>query len=304
LRTRSRLALAGAALLVGGAGYLFLVEPEYSGSIRAGAGARPLVFGHRGFGNYAPDNSLVAARMAIAAGLDGVDMDGQRSRDGELVIFHDLSVDRLTSGTGRVASHSLAELRALDLGPKYGPGFKGAFVATFEDVLAATHGKGILMVELKVPGLARTGIEERAVELVKRHDAFAQVYFSSFNPVVLWRLKHLDSRIHTVFILMDTNWNPELRKEIKKGDEVSLPWVVRQEWIRRAIRKIVKPDLLSVNIEVAPGVAERLISKGWPIFLWVPETEPAIRAALAKKPYGVISDEPQLVKTIRDGRAR
>jgi hypothetical protein len=121
---------------------------------------------------------------------------------------------------------------------------------------------------------------------------------------VLWRLKALDPRIHTVFIFMDTNWNPELRKEIKKGDEVDLPWVVRQEWIRRAIRKIVKPDLLSVNIEVAPGVAERLIAKGWPIFLWVPETEPAIRAALAQKPYGVISDEPQLVKTIRDGGAR
>jgi glycerophosphoryl diester phosphodiesterase len=304
LRTRSRVALAAAALLVVAAAYLFLYEPEYSGAIHpaagSGAGARPLVFGHRGFGNYAPDNSLLAARMAIEAGLDGVDMDGQRSRDGELVIFHDLSVDRLTSGTGRVSGHSVAELRALDLGPKYGPAFKGAFVATFEDVLAATHGKGILMVELKVPGLARTGIEERAVEIVKNHDAFAEVYFSSFNPVVLWRLKHLDPRIHTVFIFMDTNWNPELRKEIK----VDLPWALRQEWIRRAIRKIVRPDLLSVNIEVAPGVAERLIAKGWPIFLWVPETDPAIREALAQKPYGVISDEPQLVKTIRDGGAR
>jgi glycerophosphoryl diester phosphodiesterase len=298
--------LAAAVVVAAGAGYVFLFEPEYSGSIHAGAGAaaRPLVFGHRGFGNYAPDNSLVAAKMAIEAGLDGVDMDGQRSSDGELVIFHDLSVDRLTSGTGRVSSHSVAELRTLDLGPKYRPEFKGAFVATFEDVLAATHGKGVLMVELKVPGLGRTGLEERAIELVKRHDAFEEVYFSSFNPVVLWRLKHIDPRIHTVFIFMDTNWNPELIKEIKKGDEVDLPWVVRQEWIRRAIRKIVKPDLLSVNIEVAPGVAERLIAKGWPIFLWVPETEPAIREALAKKPYGVISDEPQLVKTIRDGGAR
>ena len=70
---------------------------------------------------------------------------------------------------------------------------------------------------------------------------------------------------------MDTNWNPELVKEIKKGDEVDLPWLVRTEWVRRAIRKIVKPDLLSVNIEVAPGLAERLIAKGWPIFLWVPD---------------------------------
>jgi glycerophosphoryl diester phosphodiesterase len=291
-----------AGVVAAGLGYLFLYEPAYSGSLPPRSGT--LVFGHRGFGNHAPDNSLLAAQMAMAAGLDGVDMDGQRSSDGELVIFHDLSVDRLTAGTGRVTHHTLAELKALDLGPKYGHGFKDAFVASFEEVLATTHGKGLLMVELKVPGGSRTGIEERAVELVKRHRAFEEVYFSSFNPVVLWRLKRLDPRIHTVFIFMDTNWNPELLKEVKKGDEVNLPWIVRQEWIRRAIRKIVKPDLLSVNVEIAPGVAERLISKGWPIFLWPPDTEPAIRAALAKQPYGVISDEPQLVKRLRDGGGR
>lgn len=298
MRTRSKAALGVATALAIGASYLFLYEPAYSGSIHPGA--QTLVFGHRGFGNYSPDNSLIGAKMAMQYGLDGVDVDGQMSKDGAFVIFHDLSVDRLTSGTGRVTSHTLAELTALDLAPKYGHEFHDAFVATFEEFLAATHGHGVLMVELKVPGTGHTGFEEKAVELVRKHDAFEEVYFSSFNPIVLWRLKHLEPRIHTVLIFMDTNWNPELVREIKKGDEVNLPWIVRQEWIRRAIRKIVKPDLLSVNIEVAPGVAERLIAKGWPIFLWVPETEPTIRAALAKKPFGVISDEPQLVKKIRD----
>jgi glycerophosphoryl diester phosphodiesterase len=295
-RTKAFLAVAGAAAL--GAAWLFLYEPPYSGKVRRGG--RTLVFGHRGFGNYAPDNSLVGAQMAMAAKLDGVDVDGQMSADGAFVIFHDLSVDRLTAGTGRVTAHTLAELRALDLAPKYGHGFENVRVATFEEFLAATRGQGILMVELKVPGTGRTGFEEIAVEAVRKHDAFEEVYFSSFNPVVLWRLKRIDPRIHTVLIFMDTNWNPELLKEIKKGDEVNLPWPVRTEWVRRAIRKIVRPDLLSVNIEVAPGLAERLIAKGWPIFLWVPETEPAIREALAKKPFGIISDEPQRVLGLRD----
>lgn len=298
-RTKVSIALAGAVAL--GVAWLFLYEPPYSGPIHQGGGT--LVFGHRGFGNYAPDNSLVGAQMAMAAKLDGVDVDGQMSADGAFVVFHDLSVDRLTAGTGRVTAQTLAELRALDLAPKYGHGFEDVWVATFEEFLAATQGKGILMVELKVPGTGRTGFEEIAVEQVRKHDAFEQVYFSSFNPIVLWRLKRIEPRIHTVLIFMDTNWNPELVKEVKKGDEVDLPWLVRMEWVRRAIRKIVKPDLLSVNIEVAPGLAERLIAKGWPIFLWVPETEPAIRAALAKKPFGVISDEPQRVQSLRDEAA-
>src|SRR5262249_12450983 len=148
--------------VLGGVWYLFFFEPAYHGLVKGDG--RTLVFAHRGFGYFAPDNSLIGARMAMEAKADGVDMDGQFSADRELVIFHDLSVDRLTTATGRVTSKTVAELKTLDLGEKYGKGFKGAFVATFEDFLKTTLGKGILMVELKVPGTARTGVEERAVE--------------------------------------------------------------------------------------------------------------------------------------------
>src|SRR2546426_6143953 len=111
--------------------YLCLYEPPYRGLITPVS--KPLVFAHRGFGNYAPDNSLAGALLAMQAGMDGVDMDGQLSADGELVIFHDLSVDRLTASTGRVNSKTLRELLALDLAPKYGHGFKNTYVATFDD---------------------------------------------------------------------------------------------------------------------------------------------------------------------------
>ena len=106
------------------------------------------------------------------------------------------------------------------------------------------------MVELKVPGSAPTGIEQRAVELIRRYDAHADVVLSSFNPLVLRRLKKLDPQVRTALIFMDTNWNPELLAEIRPEDRVDLPWFLRQEWIRRAIRKMVKPDLLSINHEV------------------------------------------------------
>lgn len=68
---------------------------------------------HRGFGTLAPDNSLAALRMALESGVDGVNLDAQLSADGHVVVFHDLSVDRLTDGTGRVRDLTLAELKAL-----------------------------------------------------------------------------------------------------------------------------------------------------------------------------------------------
>jgi glycerophosphoryl diester phosphodiesterase len=232
--------------------------------------------------------------------MDGVDVDGQLTRDGELVIFHDLSVDRLTSGTGRVRDKMLKEMLALDLAPKFRAGMTGANVHTFEDFVRAVKGRGILMVELKVPGLAPTGIEERAVRIIQKYDAHLSVVLSSFNPLVLYRVKRLDRFVRTAFIFMDTNWNPELRAEIKEGDLVDLPWVLRQEFIRRGLRKIVRPDLLSINHQVDDAVIDRLIAKGWPAFIWTTNSESDIRGALGKKPHGVISDRPILAKQLRD----
>ena len=288
------------AVLILGLGYLFLYEPNYGGLIQEQD--EVLVFAHRGFGDFAPDNSLVAARLAMQNNMDGVDVDGQFSADNELVIFHDLSVDRLTNGTGKVNSKTVAELLELDLATKYGKGFENAYVATFDDFVREITPNGILMVELKVPSSKDTGIEKRAAEIIKKYNAYENVYLSSFNPLVLYRLKKIDSRIQTVFIFMDTNWNPELIAEIKKEDLVNLPWFLRNETIRRAIRNIVKPDGLSVNHEVDENTIDTLIKKGYPIFLWTIDDETRLEWAFDKKPYGIISDEPIITKQLRDGR--
>jgi len=283
-----------------GLSYFFLYEPDYRGLIQKQD--RVLVFAHRGFGNLAPDNSLVAAKLAMQNDMDGVDVDGQFSADNELVIFHDLSVDRLTIGTGKVNSKTVAELLKLDLATKYGKGFENAYVTTFDDFVKEVTSKGILMVELKVPSSKDTGIEKRAAEIIKKYNAYENVYLSSFNPLVLYRLKKIDPRIRTVFIFMDTNWNPEIMAEIKKEDLVNLPWFLRNETIRQAIRNIVKPDALSVNNEVDERTIDALIKKGYPIFLWTIDDEARLEWALDKKPYGIISDEPIITKQLRDGK--
>src|SRR5438093_1358370 len=290
-------ALAVALVLV--AGYSFGYEPPYRGTL-VERPPRPLIFAHRGFGDHGPDNSLYAVEHALRAGMDGVDVDGQLTRDGEVVIFHDLSVDRLTSGVGRVRDKTRDEMLTLDLGPNYDPTIRGAYVRTFEDFVRTVRGHGILMVELKVPGLAATGIERRAVDIIRRYDAYRDVVLSSFNPLVLYRVKRPDPRVRTAFIFMDTNWNPKLLAEIKPGDQVDLPWMVRQEFVRRALRKVIRPDLLSINQEVDHAVIDRLIAKGWPVFIWTPDEDQELRWALAQRPYGVISDRPIRAKELRD----
>jgi glycerophosphoryl diester phosphodiesterase len=301
LGTKRRKLLAGfAVVLVLLVGYYFGYEPGYHGLVTRPS--RTLLFAHRGFGNFGPDNSLYAAVQALDFGVDGIDMDGQLTFDGDIVIFHDLSVDRLTNGTGRVRDKTKREMLALDLGPKYSGEIQGAYVHTFEDFVREVKGRtrGILMVELKVTGLGNSGIEERAVAIIRKYGAQQNVILSSFNPIVLYRVKKIDPTVRTCLIFMNTNWNPELLAEIKPEDRIGLPWIVRQEWIRRFVRKIVKPDLLSINHEVPASTTNRLIQKGWPVFIWTVNDERDIRTALSEHPYGIISDQPMRARQLRD----
>lgn len=274
--------------------YMFAYDPPYNGAVRTSDDIK--VFSHRGFGDKGPDNSLAAATRGITTGADGVDVDAQLTKDGKLVIFHDLSLDRLTDAKGKVGDKTLAELEQLDLAQKYdGKGYETAYVRSFEDFVKSITPEATLMVELKVTSTADTGAEREAWRILKKYDAFNDVILSSFNPLVIHRLESLDSRIQTMYIFMDTNWNEELLAEIKPDDVVDLPWFVRAEWTRRGIRKITKPDYLSVNVAVDENTREHLIQQGWPVFLWTPNDRTAIQQAIAQEPYGIISDRPEEV---------
>jgi glycerophosphoryl diester phosphodiesterase len=269
--------------------YLFGYEPTYYGTLVVRA-PQPLIFAHRGFGDYGPDNSLYAVEHALQANMDGADLVAQLTSDGELVIFRDLRVDRLTSGSGRVGDKTLKEMLALDLGPKYKADISGAYVGRFEDFVRVVNRRGAIMVELRVPGSAPTGIEQRAVKIIRKYDAHLSVVLSSYNPLVLYRVKQIDPLVRTAFIFTDT----------EQDDAADLPWALRQEFVRRAIRKFVRYDMLSINHQVDDAAIDRLIAKGWPTFIWTPDTEADIRRALAKRPYGVISDQPILARQLRD----
>ncbi|HSH18106.1 MAG TPA: glycerophosphodiester phosphodiesterase family protein [Candidatus Saccharimonadales bacterium] len=74
------------------------------------------VIGHRGASGYAPENTLASFELALAMGVDMIELDVHTIKTGELVVIHDDTVDATTNGTGHVADFSLEQLRALDAG--------------------------------------------------------------------------------------------------------------------------------------------------------------------------------------------
>lgn len=124
---------------------------------------------HRGATAYTPENTIAAFDLAVDMKADYIEIDVQRSKDGELVLIHDTTVDRTTDGTGKVGDLTLEQLRSLDAGSWKGDQFAGEPIPTFEEILDHYHGKIGILIELKAPELY-PGIEEQvAAALIERN---------------------------------------------------------------------------------------------------------------------------------------
>ncbi len=150
---------------------------------------RPLVFGHRGASHAAPQNTLAAFRRAVEMGADGVELDVHLSADGVPVVIHDEKVDGTTDGQGLVTAKPLAELKELDAGSKFDPKFAGERIPTLEEVLAEVGNRLRVNIELKDYSWSDRGLESRVAALVQRMGLAERVWFSSFNPAGLMRVR-------------------------------------------------------------------------------------------------------------------
>ncbi len=116
---------------------------------------------HRGASALAPENTMAAFAMAVELGADAIELDLHVSRDGELVVIHDHTLDRTTDGEGPVHTRSLQELKRLDAGRWFGESFAGQRIPTLAEVLDRFSGKIPLALEIKAGSAFFRGIEER-----------------------------------------------------------------------------------------------------------------------------------------------
>ena len=126
------------------------------------------VVGHRGAAGVMPENTIKGFRYAIELGVDYVECDVHLSRDKQLMVMHDATVDRTTNGRGAIRDLTAARIRSLDAG-------QGEQVPLLDEVLETVRGEVHLLIELK-----GTGVEHAAVEAVKAQSMQEYVTFTSF----------------------------------------------------------------------------------------------------------------------------
>lgn len=164
---------------------------------------RTKVWAHRGASGYAPENTLPAFQKAVEMKADGVELDIQLTKDGELVVIHDETVDRVSDGTGFVRDYTLEELRRLDVSRPIS-GFRTVRIPTLAEVLEELKPTGLTVnIECKTGIFFYPGLEEKMLKMVRDMQMTERIWCSSFNHESVLRVKALCPEMKTGFLVQD-----------------------------------------------------------------------------------------------------
>ncbi len=148
-----------------------------------------LIFGHRGAMAHAPMNTMASFQAAFAQGADGVELDVQFSKDRQLIVLHDRSVDATSDGLGAAKHLTVPQLKALDAGAWFAEAFAGETIPTLDEVFAAFGESLLINVEIKCDSAEAGEIAGAAAACIERFSCSGRVLVSSFNSLALRRLR-------------------------------------------------------------------------------------------------------------------
>ena len=189
------------------------------------------IFAHRGSKGTHPENTLASFKEAVHVGSDGIELDVHLTKDGQLVVIHDETVDRTTNGTGEIRNLTLAKIKDLDAGSWYNATFAGEKIPTLEEVLLLLKELGFngqLNIELKTDIIQYEGLVEKCLALQGTQTWPFAIVYSSFNPYTLVELKKIKPSQEIGLLFESKEWANKgdaiLKKESYHPDLKLLDW--------------------------------------------------------------------------------
>ncbi|RDC64925.1 Glycerophosphodiester phosphodiesterase [Adhaeribacter pallidiroseus] len=143
---------------------------------------------HRGASGVAPENTLAAIQKALDSPADFIEIDIHQTQDSQLVVMHDATLDRTTTGQGAIAAHTLADIKKLDAGSWFKPEFKNEQVPTLEEVLRLVKGRKKLLIELKKGRDFYPGMANQVIALLRQYRAREWCVLQSFHDEILQQI--------------------------------------------------------------------------------------------------------------------
>jgi len=242
------------------------------------------IVAHRGASGYAPELTFAAFSKALETGVDSIEVDVHQSADGKIVIFHDLTLDRTTNGTGLVASKTYKELRQLDAGSWFDPAFAGEKILLFNEFIELVKGKAGIIVEVKYGSQIYPEIENNILTILKSSGMLHDSVVSSSRVTILNTFKTIapDLRLGKVLTpkelwrsLFQYNSFAHKQKLLEHIKEIHPHWSFVDSHFMNWARL--------VDLEVFP---------------WTINKERKIRVMIDRGVNGVITDFPDVARRV------
>lgn len=231
-------------------------------------GSNVVLVAHRGaVGQGQPENTLAAFRQAIANGAGAIEIDLRGTKDSEIVVIHDRTVDRTTNGSGAVAELTLAELQQLDAG-------RGERIPTYREVLQLVAGTGIvLLLDIKKGGVLD---RRQVVRLTEEHGAVADVIVGPRNLEDLRAFRELNPDLRTLGFVDEIE---DIAPFVEAGADIIRLW---PEWIYANPALVTRVHELGRQAWTIAGDAPRL------------ELEKLVRLGVR----GILVDRPEVMNEL------
>lgn len=241
--------------------------------------SRIICIAHRGASGqgHAPENTLAAFREAIEIGVDGVECDVHCTKDEQVVVIHDNTLNRTTDKRGAVGKLTLDEIKKADAGSWFDPVFTGERVPTLRELLELTKGKVITVVEIK-----RDGIADKVIKEIEDADSVEEVVIISFYASALKDAQEINPRIPRALL--------EAGKIVKKSSNmVGL--------IQKAAEVGAGALDLSSKI-ITPRIVEESHQRGISVWAWTVDDEAEMKELAEMGVDGITSNYPQRLNSV------
>lgn len=235
------------------------------------------IFAHRGASGYAPENTLPAFELAQKQGSDGVELDVQLTRDGEVVVIHDEKIDRTSTGTGYVRDYTLEELRKFSFHNNMEQ-YKGVSIPTLKEVLDLIKpGSMDINIELKTGIFCYPGLEEKTMKIVKEAGMEERVIYSSFNHFSIQEIRKINDKAETAYLFSDVYMDME-----KYAADTGV------NGLHPSVTHMYMYDLM-----------DRYISSGLKVRIWTVNNENDMRRFIEAGAEAVITNYPDIAAAVR-----
>ncbi|MDR2022319.1 MAG: glycerophosphodiester phosphodiesterase [Hungatella sp.] len=155
---------------------------------------------HRGSSREAPENTMAAMSKAIDDLADYVEIDVQETKDGVVVLGHDISLKRVSGINRTISSYTFEELQHLDVGKWFSDDFEGERIPSLEETMKLCKGRININIEIKDLGRG-SGLPDKVFELIEKYQMKEQCVVTSVRLPYLTRIKELDPEIRTGYII-------------------------------------------------------------------------------------------------------